>query len=217
MHNFAFKSFCILCLSFLCFGSLSATEKTRTVKPVYYTGNGLPELIQMTRVSIDPVQSKLAPYLDIIANYFCFSDTKFYFAIQTRSPKFPSYGKLGNAWYSYMAVMVNPADAKTVWALTYIKVPLARYKPALYRIDVKKTSSLIRLGSIDYRIDKASNALIMSCDISSLLADPQFAAWYNTKEPLFGLGCIVNKTTIIPYRTTSPNTTEAGINITPKK
>lgn len=196
-------------------GSLFATS--RTVAPVYYNGTGLPMLTQMTRVSVDPVQSKLDAHLDILAHYFAFSDTKFYFAIQTRSPKFPNYGKLGNAWYSYMAVITNPADSKTVWALTYIDVPLAKYKPALYRIDVKKSSALVRLGSIDFHVDKASNALIMSCDISSLLADSQFAAWYNENEPRFGLACMVNKTTIIPYKTTQPNTTEAGVIITPRK
>ena len=194
-------------------GGLSAAGQFRTVHPAHYGGKGLPSLGQMTKVSSDPARDQSAGHLDIVADYFCWSDTKFYAAIQTRDGGFPASGKMGNNWYSYMSVIANPADNSSVWAMIYIDVPLARFKPGLYRVTGRKASDLVRIGDISYRIDKTNHLLTMSCDISSLLKDSRFAAWYDPELPKFGLGSMTNKTTVVPYKTGIEDSTAPDVKL----
>ena len=46
----------------------------------------------------------------------------------------------------------------------------------------------------------------MSCDISDLLADPLFMAWYDPDHPNFGMVSLTTKTTVIPFATTNTDT-----------
>lgn len=178
--------------------------------PAYYSGTGWPTLSQMTKISGDASGDQKNDYLDIVADYFCFSDTKLYAAIQNRGGGFPTSGKMGLEYYSYMVVLANSADRKYVWVMNYMKVPAAKYKPGLYRIKVKKDQDLIRIGDISTQIVKGSNLLKMSCNISTLLADPLFKSWYNSSKPAFSMLSQSFRTTVIPFGTKQQDGTDPG-------
>jgi hypothetical protein len=201
----------------LLLATLSASTPMRSVKPVYFSGNGLPKLTQMTRTNSDPAHDEESGHLDIVADYFCFSDKKFFAAIQTRDGGFPAHGKLGSAWYSYMAVIADPGNDKNVWAMIYFNVPLVGFKPGLYRVEGRRQKDLVRIGNIDYRIDKESRFLVMGCNITDLLADPKFAAWYDRSDPSFAFATMAIKTTLLPYRTGTQDSTLPGALVRPKK
>jgi hypothetical protein len=164
----------------------------------------------MTKLSDNP-DSKAKPWdLNIVADYFCYSDDRFYTAIQAKSGSFPKSAKLGTTLYSYMTVIAQPDNDDFVWALTYINVPIAGLKPGLYRIDKRKKQELIRIGDIEFHVDKDNNLLIMSCKVTDLLADPIFSAWYNKAAPSFGLLSITSSTSILPFKTITVDSTHPG-------
>lgn len=180
----------------------ASAGQPRKVKPVYYGGTALPSLEQLTKSSIDPANDQSTNYLDIVADYFTFSDTKFYAGIQNRGGGFPTSGGLGTSYFAYMVVITNPADPDTVWALNYMNVALGGISPGLYKITGTSTSDLIRIGDISTQITTGSNLLTMSCNIADLLADPTFAAWYNPANPILATVSMTSRTTLIPFATT---------------
>ncbi|MDY0151758.1 MAG: hypothetical protein RBS43_05750 [Candidatus Cloacimonas sp.] len=200
---------CLILLTALCL-QLGAVKQGDAVKPAMFNGVGLPKLAQMTKLSGNSAVQVKPGDLNIVADYFCYSEDRFYTAMQTKSGSFPKSGKLGTAWYSFMTVIAKPDNEKIVWALTYINVPMAGLKPGLYRVDNGKKQELKRIGNIEYQIDKDSNLLRMSCRISDLLADPDFSAWYNKAAPSFGLLSMSSCTTIFPFKTKTVDSTNPG-------
>lgn len=195
----------------------------KKINPVYYGGTGMPGAAQMTPVSTDPSNDQSTNYLDIISDRFSFSDTKFYAAIQNRGGGFPTSANFGTSYLSYMVIIANPQtagpDSYPVWALNYmnVNIPLVvSYLPGLYRIEGTEREDLIRIGDIETEIVSGSNLLKMSCNISTLLADPAFAAWYNPTDPVLGIISMTSKTAGIPIVTTQQDTSPGG-NIYPKR
>ncbi|PKN78357.1 MAG: hypothetical protein CVU48_08530 [Candidatus Cloacimonetes bacterium HGW-Cloacimonetes-1] len=207
---------CIILLAVL-YANPAFAVTVEAVKPAIYSGTGLPKLSQMTRLSGNLHKQIKPGYLRIAADYFCYSDDRFYTAIQTSRGSFPGSGKLGTAWYSYMTIIGKPGNDDIVWALAYINVPMAKLRPGLYRIDKRKKHDLVRIGDIEFHVDKENSLLRMSCKISDLLADPDFAAWYNKDTPRFGLLSITSSTTILPMKTTTVDSTYPGRLIIPGK
>ena len=182
------------------------TDYNQTV-PVFHEGTGLPALNQLTKASDDAQNDISTNTYDIVADYATFTDTKFITAIQNRGGGFPTSLSFGTVYPSYMSVIADPTTDPTdpdaiVWALTYMNVAVGGITPGLYKITGTSTSDLVRIGNIETQIVAGSNLLIMSCNIADLLADADFAAWYNTAHPVFGLKTIINKTTVIPFATT---------------
>lgn len=186
----------------LMFGLSAASEQAIKVKPNRFSGTGLPMLSQFSKTSNDPAKDQKSDHLDIVADYFTFSGSKFYAAIRNRGGGFPFGGALGfPPYYSYMYMIANPASnpkdpGTIVWALNYMKVIPGGIKPGLYKIKGKGADDLIRLGEIKTSIDKANNALLMSCDLAPLLADPDFMSWFNPANPVIGTGSLTNSTTM---------------------
>lgn len=186
--------------------------------PVYYEGTVLPTLSQMNQVSADASSDQSTNYLDIINDYFTFSDTRFYAAMQNRGGGFPTSAGLGTIYLSYMSVIANPNDdpnspSTIVWAMNYMNVPLGGLSPGLFRI---QNGELIRIGNIESSTVSGSNLLIMSCSITDLLADPAFAAWYNPNNPVLGFTSLTSRTTVIPFETIQTDKSPGAI-IYPKK
>jgi len=189
---------------------LAAAKVVDVIKPAVYKNKGLPGLHQMTKLSGNPRPQVNPPDLNIVADYFCYSDERFYTAIQTKNSNFPKSGKLGTIWYSYMSVIGKPGNEDIAWALIYINVPLAGLRPGLYRLNNKNKNELIRIGDIEYHIDKDKSSLLMSCKVADLLSDPNFSIWYDKTSPSFGLISITTSTGILPFRTKTVDSTFPG-------
>lgn len=202
----------------------AGTGPARKVKPVYYSGSGLPGLGQYTKSSSDPANDQSTNHLDIVADYFTFSGTKFYAAIQNRGGGFPLTGALGfPPYYSYMYAIADPASDPTdpntiVWVLNYIEVLFGGLEPGLFKITGTEPEDLIRIGDISTEIVSGSNLLKMSCNIADLLADPDFLAWYNPANPVIGTVSLTNKTTLSGLTPVTVNTdTSTGARVYPKR
>ena len=200
---------------------LKAGTSNENIIPVFHQVTPLPTLNQLTTVSNDPQGETSYQNLDIVKDFFTFDDTKFYAAIQNRSGGFPTSAGLGTSYYAYMCVIAPPgADPNdpnvVVWAFNYMNVTLGGISPGLFKITGTGTSDLIRIGNISYNIDATNNLLVMSCNISDLLADADFAAWYNVAEPSFGFASITSRTTVFPFETITHDQT-AGGKIHPRK
>ena len=202
--------------------SAAAGQSTK-INPVYYGGSGMPSLAQMTRISTDPANDQGTNHLDIVADYFTYSDTKFYGAIQNRGGGFPQTGALGfPPYYSYMVVIADPLsdhdDPNTiVWAMNYMSVVFGGIAPGLYKITGTGADALNRIGDITSEIVSGSNLLKMSCDIAPLLADPDFTAWYNTNGHVIGVVSMSSKTTLsglTPVTATADLTAGADVHLT---
>ncbi len=205
--------------SYLGSKQVSNTGKTN-IFPVYYDGANLPGLAQLTLSSQDEQNTSLTNIYDIVADYVSFSDTKLYMAIQNRGGGFPTTGSFGTVYNSYMSIIADPAADPTdpntiVWAMNYMNVSLGGISPGLYKITGTGTSDLIRIGNIQSQVVSSSNILIMSCNLSDLLADPDFAAWFNPQNPVIGTQTITNRTTVIPFATTKQDDSAgATVNLT---
>ncbi|MDZ4121583.1 MAG: hypothetical protein U1C33_04140, partial [Candidatus Cloacimonadaceae bacterium] len=168
----------------------SGSDGYATLVPVYYDGTGLPGIANLTPLSTDPANDTATNYLDIVADYVSFSDTKLYGAIKNRGGGFPT-GNLFGPFYAYMVIIADPTadpdDPNTIaWAMVRISAGLGLYSTGLYKTQGTSTSSLQRVGNIESTIVTAQNLLVMSCNWSDLLSDPDFTAWYN-QNPRIGI------------------------------
>ncbi len=191
----------------------------QNIIPVYHESTALPALSQLTRVAADPQNDTGYQNLDIVSDYLTFNGSgtglKISAAIQNRGGGFPTSAGLGTTYYSYMSVIAPPGSdpndpGVVVWALVYMNVPLGGISPGLFRIEGTATDDLIRIGDITYNIDTTNNLLVMSCNVSDLLADPAFAAWYNVPAPAFGFASLTTRTTVIPFATYNEDQTSGG-------
>ncbi len=167
----------------------------------------------LQRISINKTDEQIANFLDIKREYFAYSGSRFYGAIENRGGGFPVSGKLGTEYYSYMLIIANKSNEGTIWAMTYISVPLVGFKPGLYKIKGRGKGDLERIGNIEYQIDTKQNRIIMSCEISSLLADKEFRAWYGKDSHAIGFATMINRTKVMPYKTEAIDTTYPGTKI----
>ena len=204
---------------------LISNGTAKNITPVYYSGTSMPGANQLTQVSSDTANDQATNHLDITQDFFSFSGTQFHAAIQNRGGGFPLTGALGfPPYYSYMVVIANladtgtPPDEATIWAMNYMNVTFGGISPGLYRIQGTGQDALNRIGDISTEIVSGSNLLKLSCNISDLLADPAFTAWYNTADPVFGMVSMTQKTTlsgltpVVELMDVSP-----GANIYPKR
>ncbi|MDD2331383.1 MAG: T9SS type A sorting domain-containing protein [Candidatus Cloacimonetes bacterium] len=146
--------------------------------------------------------------LDILAYHTSFSDSKLYFGIQNNGGGFPTGS--GLTFFSYMAVLVDPnADPEAdpiVFGLMYTVNLPGVIGPGLYKITGTGISDLTNIGSIETQIDTANNLIVLSCNISDLLADPDFSSWYNPQNPLFVTQAITSKISLSSGNQTADST-----------
>ncbi len=123
----------------------------------------------------DPVgdaENAAGSYLDITHCYASYSDTKLYFRLDNNGGGFPTSS--GFTWFIYSVGIVDPdASDAVAYALVYANVPLL-LSPGLYGISATD-SSFTKISDIETSI--SGNSLSMSCDISSLTAQPGWSDW----------------------------------------
>jgi len=171
------------------------------VVPLRYAGTALPASNLLTKVSDDPANDQSVNHQDIIAEYISLSDTKLIVGLQNRGGGFPTSGGWFGPFYSYMVGIGDPSledpndpDA-TAWALQFVNAS-GIMNHGLYKITGTSIDEVNRIADIDYSINSSTNTLVMSCDISVLLNDPDFTSWYDPANPSFGILSLVNKISV---------------------
>jgi len=172
---------------------------SRRVNPVYWNGTDAPPTAFYTQLATDPAGDHLFtnPALDLLELSVSFTDTKLYFSIRNSSGSYPtSSGAI--TFYSYMAMIIDPeADPDTdpiVFSLMHTVNVTGVIGPGLYKITGSGTSDQIQIGAITHSVE--DGALIMSCNLSDLLADPDFSAWFDAEYPLISCGSMTARITL---------------------
>lgn len=163
-------------------------------------GTGLPTPSHLTKLSDDPANDNATQHYDIVADYVALTDTKLIVGLKNRGGGFPTSGGF-LVYNSYMCAVGDPSledpndpDA-VVWALHYVNAA-GLMTPGLYKVTGTTINDVTRIAGIDYQINASSNTLVMSCDLSVLMADPDFMAWFNPAQPRFGLISVTARITL---------------------
>ncbi len=166
--------------------------------PMRWDGIADPPLAYYSPLSTDAVGDHLftSAWLDITETKICYTQDRLYFAIKNNHTSFPVSS--GLTYYAYMPVIVDPAalpeDDPIVFGLMYtVNVP-GIMSPGLYKITGTGFSDLSRIGDITSSV--SGQTLVLSCAIADLLADEDFASWYNPASPLFTVSSTSSKITL---------------------
>ncbi|NQV17017.1 MAG: T9SS type A sorting domain-containing protein [Armatimonadetes bacterium] len=162
--------------------------------PIHLTEDNFPpELNDLSLVGESPTQDTIATNLDITAEYFGYSDQKFYAVIKNNGGGFPT---IGIGWplemYIYTAVIANPENVlldSVAYALVFVN--FLTFTPGIYKVtpDSLTLASFERIGDIEYEI--SDSLLFMRCNITDITEDEDFGDWPNLSNTLaFGTGTI---------------------------
>jgi hypothetical protein len=167
------------------------------INPVF--SSSVPELADFTDLVDDPAGDHLFPTasLDILAGRISFTEERLYFAMKVASGTYPVSS--GFTYYAYMPVIVepfsDPQDDPTVYGLMYTVEVGSLIGPGLYKISGSGFDGLSRLGDIEFSVQ--GQWLILSCSIADLLADADFAAWYDPDYPLCATSLTTSRITLV--------------------
>ncbi len=145
-----------------------------------------PQMEDMAFVAEDligDIPADMPDYLDITAQYFSFSDSRFYTAISNNDTDFPT-GPVMGPFNVYASLIINPETAVTdsvFYALVYGQIPVL-LNPGLYRFSDMSIDGFQRIGDIEYHI--SGSDLIKACSIDDLTSDPHFGDWPNMTNSL---------------------------------
>jgi len=162
--------------------------------PIHLTEDNFPpDLNDLSLIGESPTQDTIATNLDITAEYFGYSDEKFYAVIKNNGGGFPT---IGIGWplemYIYTAVIVNPENVlldSVAYALAYVN--FLTFTPGIYKVspDSLTVASFERIGDIEYEI--SDSLLFMRCNITDITEDEDFGDWPNLSNTLaFGTATI---------------------------
>jgi hypothetical protein len=133
--------------------------------------------------SVGEIPGDMPEYLDITAQYFSYSETRFYTGISNNDTGFPT-GPLTGPFNIYASLIINPETAVTdtvLYALIYAQIPVV-LNPGLYRFSGLDFDGIQRIGDIEHHI--SGNNLTMACSINELTSDPYFGEWPNMSNSL---------------------------------
>ncbi|MFO7660316.1 MAG: T9SS type A sorting domain-containing protein, partial [Candidatus Cloacimonadaceae bacterium] len=102
-------------------------------------------------------------------------------------------------FFAYMIALVDP-EANTadtlVFALMHTVTIPDIIGPGLYKLTGSATTDMTLIGPIITTTYAADNTLLLSCNLSDLMADPDFSNWYNPADPKLGFGAMTNRITL---------------------
>lgn len=155
--------------------------------PGYLPADNFPpainEMAFVAEDNVGDIPPGIQNHLDITAQYFSYSATRFYAAMTNNSDGYPT-GPILGPYNVYASLVLNPETAITdtvFYALVYAQVPVL-ITPGLYRFSGLSIDGLQRIGNIEYHID--GNNLIKACSIDVLTSDPYFGDWPNMTNSL---------------------------------
>ncbi|MCF7793887.1 MAG: hypothetical protein K9N09_09090 [Candidatus Cloacimonetes bacterium] len=150
-----------------------------------------PDAAEMSLVAPDSVGDCLDPdadNLDLIANYFGYSDSRFYSGISNVNNSFPlnSGGMFPDTYYFYVTTIINPENVlidSVGYAMIYCNIPVL-LPAGLYRINGTEISfdTLEQIGNIEAQI--VDDQLILACDLTTLTNDEYFGDWPSVSKSL---------------------------------
>ncbi|MBW6515832.1 MAG: T9SS type A sorting domain-containing protein [Candidatus Cloacimonetes bacterium] len=141
------------------------------------------ELAMVAEDDVGDIADGFPEYLDITAQYFSHSESRFYTAISNNSISFPT-GPILGPYNVYASLIINPETVlidSVFYAMVYGQIPVV-LTPGLYRFAGLSIDAISRIGNIEHHIDQ--NNLIMSCFKEDLTTDPYFGEWPNTTNSL---------------------------------
>ncbi|MDO9578330.1 MAG: T9SS type A sorting domain-containing protein [Candidatus Cloacimonadales bacterium] len=150
-----------------------------------------PQAAEMSLVASDSIGDNLDPShqnLDITANYFGYSNSKFYGGLNSDSGIFPLNGGgiFPTTYFFYITLIINPENVlndSVAYAMVYGNIPL--FLPqGLYRVNGTEISleTLVQIGDIEAQV--VSDQLIMACNFETLTNDEFFGDWPNLSNSL---------------------------------
>ncbi len=150
-----------------------------------------PDSDEMSLIAPDSLGDNLAPNypnLDLSANYYGYSDTRFYSGITNDTGTFPlnSGGLFPTTFFFYVTLIINPENVlfdSVAYAMIHGNIPLF-LDEGLYRINGTEFSldTLVRIGDIESQV--INEQLIVACDIQTLTEDEFFGEWPNFSNSL---------------------------------
>jgi hypothetical protein len=187
----------------------------KEVLPVYYNGLTMPATGDLTQLLSDPTGDAnfTNTYLDITDSYGAFSETKLYFAIRNNGGGFPTGS--GLTYFAYLIALVNPEADSTantiVFGLMHTVSITGVITPGLYKIFGTGISDMTLIGQINTSIIPEDNMLILSCNISDLLADADFSSWFNPENPRIGFMALTNRISLTSGNQTADQTASCNL------
>lgn len=167
--------------------------------PVRIANGESPEPNDLTHLSSDPAGDHRFGYvnLDLVECRVSFSDTKLFAALKNSGGGFPTVQ--GLTFFGYLLAIANPAlaDPDTVFALMHTYNQPGIITPGLYKITGSGMSNLIKIGNIEIQIFASENTLLLSCNLSDLMADPYFQSWYDPSDPVIGAAAFTQRITLL--------------------
>ena len=135
----------------------------------------------------DPVADSAVEedFLDLLGTYISYDDERLYFGLRNNGGGFPVSAAPWGPFYSYLSLIIPPDLLQTPFGLLYTVDQPGVIAPGLYKLNGTELEDLELVGEIELYQDAANDLLVMSCAWSDLLAQPEFAAWWDAENPLF--------------------------------
>jgi hypothetical protein len=153
----------------------------------------------LTLLTTDPVGDEAfgLPNLDLTEVRISTDGTRLFASLTNAGGGFPVNS--GLTFYSYFLGISNPAatDPDTVFAMIHTVTAAGIIEPGLYRVFGTGTSDLAKIGEITATEFPAENRLLISCLLSDLEADPDFASWYDPAEPILDVAGFTQRITLL--------------------
>lgn len=180
-------------------GFRSETGSTIEILPVFHNSASTPAVNDLTPLFDDPVGdcAFTNTNLDIVKTSATFTNDKLHFAIRNAGGGFPVSS--GFTFFAYMIALVDPETAATdtlVFALMHTVTISGIIGPGLYKLTGTGISDMTLIGPITTTTYAADNILVLSCNLSDLMADPDFSNWYDPNDPKLGFLAMTNRITL---------------------
>jgi len=167
--------------------------------PVRLANGVAPVPDDLTRIASDVSGDELFGYpnLDLVDCRVGFSETELFATLTNVGGGFPVSGGLG--FFGYLIGIADPAqaDPDTVFALMYTYEQAGIISPGLYKIVGTGMGDLIKLGDVAVQEYAAANTIMLSCQLSDLLADEYFQSWYDTSDPAISIAAFTQRITLL--------------------
>ncbi|MFO7660489.1 MAG: hypothetical protein R6V77_06220, partial [Candidatus Cloacimonadaceae bacterium] len=159
-------------------------ESITAVNPAFLSGDPWPVTVNtLGHIADDPAGDSINVYhpnLDILGNWFGYSDNKLYCAMSNASYLFPTMNSFTsyNMYFAGLASTTTAVADSSVYAMIHTFNIPGVISPGLYKLGINLADTTViyqYLGPIQSVV--SSGKLFLSCNISDLTADPEFGNW----------------------------------------